>query len=225
METVNKEKLLPIITGLFVGVLVLSNILATKMLQYGPFVSDGGTLLFPLSYIFGDVLTECYGYKASRKVIWTGFFMIILMSFNIWIIGILTSEPNWVFQDAYNSILMPVPRIVLGSVFGYFSGEFANSFVLSKMKIFTKGKYLWMRTIGSTLVGEFVDSIIFVAIAFLGLYPINVLLIMVISNYIFKTLIEVLFTPLTYKIIHFVKKFESIDVYDHGINYSPFVIK
>jgi len=220
-----KEKLLPIITGIFVGVLILSNILASKMIQLGPFVFDGGTLLFPLSYIFGDVLTEVYGYKASRKVIWTGFFMIILMSINIWIIGILPAEETWIYQNDYNNILMLVPRIVLASLIGYFSGEFSNSFILSKIKIFTKGKYLWIRTIGSTLIGELLDSIIFVFIAFLGIYSINILLIMIFSNYLFKTTIEIIFTPITYKIIKFVKIKEGIDIYDYNINYNPFSLK
>lgn len=225
MENQNKGKLLPIITGIFVGVLLLSNILATKMVQLGPFVFDGGTLLFPLSYIFGDVLTEVYGYKASRKVIWTGFFMLILASFNIWVIGLLPAESSWTFQKSYNDILTQVPRIVLASLLGFFSGEFSNSFVLSKMKIFTKGKYLWMRTIGSTIVGEFLDSIIFVFIAFLGLYPLAVLVTMILSNYLFKTCIEVVFTPITYKIIHFIKVKEKIDVYDNDVKYNPFYIK
>jgi hypothetical protein len=220
-----KEKLLPIITGIFVGVLILSNILASKMIQLGSFVFDGGTLLFPLSYIFGDVLTEVYGYKESRKVIWTGFFMIILMSINIWIIGILPAEESWIYQNDYNNILMLVPRIVIASLIGYFSGEFSNSFILSKIKIFTKGKYLWIRTIGSTLIGELLDSIIFVFIAFLGIYSINILLIMIFSNYLFKTTIEIIFTPITYKIIKFVKIKEGIDIYDYNINYNPFSLK
>jgi hypothetical protein len=228
MENVNKEKLLPMITGAFVGILILSNILAAKMVQIGPFVFDGGTLLFPLSYIFGDCLTEVYGYKASRKVIWTGFAMIILMAVNIWIIGYLPAEKSWVFQDSYNNILMMVPRIVLASLCGFFAGEFSNSFVLSKMKVLTNGKHLWMRTIGSTVVGEFVDSLLFVMIAFLGLYPTSVLIVMAISNYLFKTFIEVVFTPITYAVIRFMKKQEGIDTFDTGYkskDYNPFVLK
>jgi hypothetical protein len=228
MENVNKEKLLPMITGAFVGILILSNILAAKMVQIGPFVFDGGTLLFPLSYIFGDCLTEVYGYKASRKVIWTGFAMIILMAVNIWITGILPAEKSWVFQGSYNNILMMVPRIVLASLCGFFAGEFSNSFVLSKMKVLTNGKHLWMRTIGSTVIGEFVDSLLFVMIAFLGLYPTSVLIVMAISNYLFKTFIEVVFTPITYRVIKFIKKQEGIDTFDTGYkskDYNPFVLK
>ncbi|ULQ60899.1 queuosine precursor transporter [Brucepastera parasyntrophica] len=214
-------RFLPVITGIFVGVLILSNILASKMIQLGPFVFDGGTLIFPLSYIFGDVLTEVYGYRASRKVIWTGFFMLILMAFNIWLIGLLPAEPGWTLQNDYRNILMQMPRIVLASITGYFVGEFSNSVVLSKMKVMLGGKHLWMRTIGSTLVGEFLDSFLFVAIAFLGMYPVKILAVMAFSNYIFKTAIEVLFTPFTYLIVGFVKRKEKTDVYDYNVKYTP----
>ncbi len=220
-STEKSASLLPIITGFFIGVLLLSNILASKMVQLGPFIFDGGTLLFPFSYIFGDVLTEVYGYKQSRKVIWTGFFMLIFMAFNIWLINLLPAESSWQLQEAFSAILLQMPRIVLGSILGYFSGEYANSVVLSIMKVKTKGKHLWMRTIGSTLVGEFLDSVIFVVVAFLGLYPIGILLAMALSNYLFKTAIEVVFTPLTYAVIAFVKKREDIDTYDYNERYSP----
>lgn len=215
------KKLFAVITGMFVGVLILSNILAVKMVQIGSFIFDGGTLLFPLSYIFGDVLTEVYGYKASRKVIWTGFIMLIIMALNIFIIGILPSEPSWTFQNDFNNILTPVPRIVIASIIGYFIGEYSNSVILSKMKILTKGRWLWTRTIGSTIVGEFLDSIIFVLIAFLGLYEFKILIIMAISNYVFKTIIEICFTPITYKVVNFVKKVEGVDIYDYDEKYNP----
>ena len=169
-------RLLPIISSIFVGVLILSNILATKMVQLGPFVFDGGTLLFPISYIFGDVLTEVYGYKQSRKVIWTGFAMLILATLNIWIIGALPAEESWTLQSDFNNILLQMPRIAIASILGYFSGEYSNSVVLSKLKVHTKGKHLWMRTIGSTLVGELLDSVIFVAVAFAGIYDTSVLI-------------------------------------------------
>jgi len=216
-----KKKFLPVITGLFVGVLVLSNILAAKMVQLGPFIFDGGTLLFPLSYIFGDVLTEVYGYKDSRKVIWTGLAVLILMAFNIWLIGMLPAEPGWGLQKDYNNILMIVPRIVLASSIAYFFGEYSNSVVLSRLKILSKGKHLWLRTIGSTLVGQLFDSALFVAIAFSGLYPNTVLVAMFLSNYLFKTVIEVLFTPFTYAVVGFVKKTEKSDAYDYNETYNP----
>ena len=214
-------KLFSVVTGMFVGVIILSNILAVKMVQIGPFVFDGGTLLFPLSYIFGDVLTEVYGFKASRKTIWTGFIMLIIMSLNIWIIALLPAEPSWAFQKDFNNILTPVPRIVIASICGYFVGEYFNSVVLSRMKVWTEGKWLWARTIGSTVVGELFDTALFVFIAFSFTYSWEILGIMILSNYLFKTVIEVAFTPITYKIVNFIKKVENIDVYDYDEQYSP----
>jgi queuosine precursor transporter len=216
-----KVKLLPVITGLFVGVLILSNILAAKMVRLGPFVFDGGTLLFPLSYIFGDVLTEVYGYKASRKVIWTGLSMLVVMSLNIWLIGALPADPSWTLQKSYDDILAMVPRIALASVLGYFAGEYSNSVVLSRMKVLTKGRWLWTRTIGSTLVGELADTLIFVLVAFAGSYPTAVLAAMIGSNYLFKCGIEAAFTPLTYRVVAFVKRSEAVDAYDYGERYNP----
>jgi queuosine precursor transporter len=216
-----RGRLLPVLSGLFVGVLVLSNILAVKMVKLGPFVFDGGTLLFPLSYIFGDILAEVYGYRESRKVIWTGLAMIAVMSANIWIIGALPAEPSWTLQAAYESVLSPVPRIALASAVAYFAGEWSNSVVLSRMKVLTKGRWLWARTIGSTLVGELADTLIFVLVAFAGAYETPVLIAMFLSNYLFKCSIEAAFTPVTYKVVGFVKRSEGSDVYDEGVSYNP----
>lgn len=220
-----KKNFLPVITGLFVGVLLLSNILASKMVQLGPFVFDGGTLLFPLSYIFGDVLTEVYGYRESRRVIWTGLAMLVFMSVNIYLIGLLPAESNWTLQRDYNNILMQMPRIVLASIIAYFAGEYSNSVLLSKMKVATRGKKLWTRTIGSTVVGQFFDSALFVAIAFIGIYPITILIVMAFSNYLFKTAIEIIFTPATYLIIGYIKKSEQMDVYDFTERYNPLPVE
>ena len=225
MSNLNKKNLLPVISGLFVGVLVISNILASKMIQIGPFVFDGGTLVFPLSYIFGDVLTEVYGYKESRKVIWTGLAMLVIMVINIYLIGLLPSETSWVFQSDFNNILMMMPRIVLASMVAYFAGEYSNSVILSKLKVLTKGNHLWLRTIGSTLVGQLLDSALFVFIAFTGHYPLSILITMTISNYLFKTAIEVAFTPLTYIVVGFVKKHEKLDTYDLEVSYNPLPLK
>ncbi|MBN1616722.1 MAG: queuosine precursor transporter [Spirochaetales bacterium] len=215
-------RFLPVITGLFVGVLILSNILASKMVGLGPFVFDGGTLLFPLSYIFGDILAEVYGYRETRKVIWTGFFMLILMSANIWLVGLLPAESQWPYQKDFANILMQMPRISLASIIAYFVGEWSNSVVLSRMKVATGGKWLWTRTIGSTLVGQALDSTLFVAIAFTGLYPPHILLTMALSNYLFKTVIEVVCTPCTYLAVGYCKRSEGVDVYDRDVRYSPF---
>ena len=191
------------------------------MIQIGPFVFDGGTLLFPFSYIFGDVLTEVYGYRDTRKIIWTGFIVLIFMACNIWIISVLPAEGSWNLQNDFNNILLQMPRISVGSVCGYLVGAYSNSAILSKMKLLTKGRYLWMRTIGSTVVGELVDSAIFVAIAFSGLYDSSVLIVMVFSNYLFKTMIEVVCTPFTYAVVGFFKRYEHIDTFDYDVRYNP----
>ena len=147
------------------------------------------------------------------------------MSLNIWIIGALPADPSWTLQASYNDILATVPRIALASVLGYFAGEYSNSVVLSKMKILTKGKWLWTRTIGSTLVGEMADTLLFVTVAFAGSYPAPVLVAMVGSNYLFKCAIEAAFTPITYKVVGLVKKSEGVDAYDYGERYNPLPVK
>lgn len=210
------------ITALFVAVLLISNIASTKMVDLQWFTFDGGTLLFPLSYIFGDILTEVYGYKASRKVIWLGFFSAALMAAIFYIVGTLPAAADWPNQAAYMSILGQAPRIVLGSLIAFFCGEFSNSFILAKMKILTKGKWLWMRTIGSTLVGEGIDTLLFVFIAFYGTLPLSLLWAVILSNYIFKTGVEILFTPLTYVCAKGLKRAENEDYYDTKTNFNPF---
>ena len=218
-------KYLGSISVFFVSVLLISNVASAKIVDFGWFTFDGGTLLFPLSYIFGDILTEVYGYKKSRNVIWLGFFMALLMSIVFIIVGKLPSAPDWANQSAYDLILGLTPRIVFASLVAYSFGEFSNSFILAKMKILTKGKMLWTRTIGSTIVGEFVDSTIFILIAFIGILPNSLLLTLIISNYVFKTSIEVIFTPITYKVINFLKKKENEDYYDADTNFNPFSSK
>ncbi len=209
----------------FVAVLMISNVASTKIVDFGPLTFDAGTLLFPLSYIFGDILTEVYGYKQSRKVIWLGFFCALLMSIVFIVVGKLPAAPDWNNQAAYDAILGLTPRIVLASLIAYLAGEFSNSFILAKMKIWMDGKRLWMRTIGSTLVGEGIDSTLFILIAFLGVLPGGLLLTLIISNYIFKTLVEVVLTPVTYKVIGYLKKSEGEDYYDRGTNWNPFGAK
>lgn len=214
-----------IILGLFVAVLLISNIASTKILMLWKFTFDGGTLLFPLSYIFGDILTEVYGYKRSRRVIWTGFLCALLMSVVLIVVRFLPPASDWGFQDAYVQILGLAPRIVAASLIAYLAGEFSNSYILAKMKIWTKGRFLWMRTIGSTLVGEFIDTGLFCMIAFYGVLPTSLLIAVVISNYIFKCGVEVLFTPITYKVVRFLKKKENEDYYDVDTNFNPLAFK
>jgi uncharacterized integral membrane protein (TIGR00697 family) len=213
-----------LILGLFVAVLLISNVASSKVLDLGPFTFDGGTILFPISYIFGDILTEVYGYKRSRRVIWTGFFAAFLMSAVFMIVGKLPAAADWPNQEAYDKILGLTPRIVLASLVAYFAGEFSNSYTLAKMKIFTGGKWLWSRTIGSTIVGEGVDTVLFVFIAFYGVFPGSLLLAILVSNYIFKVCFEALFTPFTYMIVRFLKRKELSDVYDHDTDFNPFSI-
>lgn len=216
-------KYLNIISVFFVSVLLISNVASSKIVDLKWFVFDGGTLLFPLSYIFGDILTEVYGYKKSRSVIWLGFFMALLMSAVFMVVGKLPPAADWGNQAAYDVILGLTPRIVSASLIAYFFGEFSNSFILAKMKILTKGKRLWTRTIGSTVVGELVDSTLFILIAFFGVFPNSLLVTLIISNYLFKTSVEILFTPLTYKVVKFLKNRENEDHYDNDTNFNPFV--
>jgi uncharacterized integral membrane protein (TIGR00697 family) len=211
-----------LVMALFVAVLIISNVASSKIVDLGPFTFDGGTILFPISYIFGDILTEVYGYKRSRRVIWTGFGCAALTAITLGVVGMLPAAAGWEHQDAYMAILGQTPRIVVASLIAYFAGEFSNSFILAKMKVWTKGRHLWSRTIGSTLVGEGVDTLLFVTIAFAGTLPADLLLSIIISNYLFKCGIETLATPLTYRLVHFLKRVEREDYYDTDTNFNPF---
>ncbi|HUX21118.1 MAG TPA: queuosine precursor transporter [Spirochaetia bacterium] len=209
-------------TAAFVGVLIISNIASTKILDLGLFTFDGGTILFPVAYIFGDVLTEVYGYRRSRRVIWTGFFWLAVAAAIFSIVDSLPAAPGWELQKSFHAILGQTPRIVAASMLAYFSGEFSNSYVLARMKVLTKGRWLWTRTIGSTLVGEAIDTLLFLSVAFLGVLPFPLLLSVFVSNYIFKCGVEVVLTPVTYRIVHFLKRVENEDFYDIGTNFNPF---
>ena len=215
-------KHLDTITALFVTVLLISNVTSTKIVALGPFTFDGGTILFPLSYIFGDILTEVYGYSRSRKVIWLGFVCSILMSVAFIVVGVLPPAADWHYQTAYNQILGLTPRIVVASLIAYFVGEFSNSFTLAKLKLLTRGRWLWTRTIGSTLVAQIVDTGLFVLIAFTGVVPNQVLLTIIVSNYLFKCGVEILFTPITYGLTKWLKQQEKEDYYDNDTNFNPF---
>lgn len=223
------------ITALFVTVLLISNIAsAAKIVDWGvsifglPLAFDAGTLLFPISYIFGDILTEVYGYKRSRRVIWAGFAASGLMAATFWLVGLMPGEENWegyAGQAAYEAILGGVASggIVIASLAAYFAGEFSNSFVLARLKVATEGRWLWTRTIGSTLVGQGVDTVIFIVVAtLLGVFPWEIALSLIIANYIFKVTIEVVLTPLTYIVVNFLKRTEQEDYYDRKTNFNPF---
>lgn len=213
-----------VLVALFVAVLLISNIASTKILTLWKFTFDGGTILFPLSYIFGDILTEVYGFKRSRRVIWLGFISALLMSLVLYVVQKLPPSTDWPNQQAFEALLGPVPRIVIASMLAYFVGEFSNSITLSILKIKTRGRFLWVRTILSTIIGEGIDTLVFCMIAFYGTLPGDVLWAVIISNYIFKCSVEIIFTPATYKIVHFLKREEKTDVYDIGVKYNPFGI-
>ena len=215
-------KYLGIISTLFVATIMISNTVAVKLFSIGPLVFTGAVLIFPITYIFGDILTEVYGYSRSRKIIWTGFLSLILMSLIYWIVGILPPAPGWENQEAYMAILGLVPRIVLASIIGYLAGSFINAFVLAKLKIWTKGRYLWIRTIGSTIAGEAVDTTLFVLIAFYGVFSGGLLFLAIIFSYVFKVSYEIIATPLTYKVVSFLKKAEGLDSYDSNTRFNPF---
>lgn len=212
-----------LIAGVFVAVLLISNISAVKLVELFGFPFDGGTLLFPLSYIFGDILTEVYGYARARRVIWLGFFGNLLAVLTFAVVGALPAASVWPHQDAFIATLGVVPRIVAASFIAYLAGEFSNSYILAKMKIATRGRFLWTRTIGSTLVGQGVDTLIFVTLAFGGTIPLRDLGLMMIFNYVFKCGTEIVFTPITYAIIGFLKKHEHMDVYDTYTVFNPFL--
>ena len=226
-----------LIMALFVAVLLISNIASSaKIVDWGvtlplvnlPLAFDGGTLLFPISYIFGDVLTEVYGFARGRRVIWAGFAMSALMSGTLWLVGRLPGEAAWqaaAGQAAYDAILGGVSSggIIVASLVAYFAGEFTNSYILARVKVLTSGRYLWVRTIGSTLAGQGIDTILFVVIASaLGVFPWSAAASIIAANYIFKVGIEVLFTPLTYRVVAALKRAEQEDFYDRHTDFNPF---
>jgi uncharacterized integral membrane protein (TIGR00697 family) len=215
-------KYFTLIAGLFVGALLISNTVAQKPVQLGPFVSPAGIVLFPLTYIFGDVLTEVYGYARTRQVIWTGFLANALMVIVYWIVIALPAASFWTQQEALHSVLAPVPRVALASLVGYLAGEFVNSFVLAKMKLLTRGRYLWTRTVGSTIAGQSVDTTLFVMVGFAGVWPLTQLVWAIVSLYALKVGYEVLATPFTYMVVAFLKRTEGIDHYDRQTAFMPF---
>ena len=217
---------LEVITGLFVAVLLISNIASTKFVQFGPFSFDGGTLLFPLSYIFGDILTEVYGYARSRKVIWTGFAASLLMALTFGLVALLpASGGTEAYADAFGLLLGLVPRIVIASLIAYLAGEFANSFTLAKLKVASGGRWLWARALGSTLIGQAVDTVLFVVVAFAFVPDAPPLRTLIVSNYVFKLLVEVVLLPLTYVVVNWLKRVENEDYYDRQTNFNPFAIE
>jgi len=216
------------IASLFVATLIISNIIAVKLVTIAGLTLPAAVILFPITYIIGDVLTEVYGYARARQVIWTGFFCNLVAVVAIWVAGLLPSVPFWnaglytgpdEAQKAYMAILGFTPRLLVASFIAYLAGEFLNSIVLAKLKVKTRGRFLWLRTITSTVIGQGADSAIFISVAFIGVLPSGVLLSAIISQWLFKVAYEVLATPLTYLVVNTLKKAEGIDYFDEGTKF------
>src|SRR6266850_7839046 len=208
-------------TALFITCLLTANVTASKLVAAGNLTLTAGIVLFPISYIVGDVLTEVWGYAATRRVIWLGFACNALMVAAIWAGGALPPAPFWKGQAAYDEILGQAPRILLASFVAYLFGEFANSYVLAKMKIMTRGRWLWTRTIGSTVVGQALDTVVFVALAFGGSVPAGALTGIMVGQWIAKVLYEAAATPLTYAAVAWLKASERTDTYDYHTDFNP----
>ena len=215
-----------LVMAAFVTVLLCANVIgAAKVARLGSFTFGAGVLFFPISYVFGDVLTEVYGYARARKVVWAGFGALAFASFMSWAVLAFPPAPGWPHQAAYETVFGGTPRIVFASLVAYFCGEFCNSYVLAKMKIRTSGRLLWTRTIGSTIVGEAVDSAVFYPLAFLGAWQTDLVLRVMLTNYALKVVWEVVMTPVTYRVVNFLKRAESEDYFDRTTDFTPFSLQ
>jgi hypothetical protein len=217
-----------LVLAAFVTILLLSNVLgagkvATMTLPLlGEWPFGAGILFFPVSYVIGDILTEVYGYARARRCIWAGFAALLFMAGMSWVVVALPPAPNWTGQGAYEAVFGQVPRIVVASIVAFWAGEFANSYVLARMKVWTSGQHLWSRTIGSTVVGQAIDSLIFYPLAFWGVWDSDTLLVVLLTQWALKVGWEVLLTPVTYALVGFLKRREGIDVYDTDTDFTPF---
>ena len=211
----------------FVAVLLLSNVIGAAkpaVIEIGgePWVFGAGILFFPLGYVIGDVLTEVYGYARARRVIWAGFAGLIFMAFMSWVVVSLPPAEGWEGQAAYESVFGQVPRIVLASIVAFWAGEFVNSYVMARMKIWTQGAHLWTRTIGSTVVGQGVDSFLFYPLAFWGVWENEAVIMVMVTNWGLKVLWEAVLTPVTYAVVGWLKRKEGVDLFDDGTDFTPF---
>ncbi len=220
-----------VVTTIFVTCLITANIIVIKPVNLGlnlfglPVSLPAAIIIFPLSYIVGDILTEVYGYRLARRVIWLGFLCNLIAVIAIWVGQLLPPSPVWDGQQAYKSILGYVPRILLASFLAYLVGEFSNSFVLAKMKIKTKGRWLWTRTIGSTIIAQAVDAAIFIPVAYIGLFDWSFIAMVSITHWLAKVGYEIVATPLTYAVVNYLKRKEALDAYDYETNFTPFSIE
>jgi uncharacterized integral membrane protein (TIGR00697 family) len=213
---------LDILINLFVVALMVSNLVAAKIIAIGDLRVSGAQILFPVTYIFGDIFTEVYGYSASRRAIWTGFISSAVLAAMGLIVVALPPAPEWHDQAAFEKVFYTVPRIIVGSLLAYWCGEFANAFVMAKLKLLTQGKHLWVRTIGSTAVGQFVDTIIVMLFVFGGSVGLKTLLTLIGSGYIVKVVYEAAATPLTYLIVNGLKRAEGVEIFDRTTDFNPF---
>lgn len=222
----NKVSVLFMLTGiLFATCLLISNILASKIMMIGPWSAPAGVLIFPLAYIINDVMVEVWGYQKARLIIWAGFGVNLLAAL-FFSIGIaVNAAPFWQNQEAFSTVLGSTPRIIGASLLAYLLGSFMNAYVMSKFKVLTKGKGFSARAVISTLVGEGVDSLIFITIAFAGVFPLQVMLVMIATQALIKTVYEIAVLPLTILVVQKVKKLEGIDTFDYTVSYNPFRLK
>ncbi|MFC7498603.1 queuosine precursor transporter [Enterovirga sp. GCM10030262] len=215
----------------FVTILLLSNVLGAGKVAtvdlpgIGDWPFGAGILFFPISYVLGDVLTEVYGYARARRCIWAGFGALLFMAFMAWVVVALPPATTWEGQAAYEAVFGQVPRIVFASIVAFWAGEFANSYVLARMKVWTKGRHLWTRTIGSTFVGQGVDSLIFYPLAFYGVWDTGTLLLVLLTQFALKVAWEALLTPVTYAVVGWLKRREGIDAYDTDTDFTPFRVR
>jgi uncharacterized integral membrane protein (TIGR00697 family) len=221
-STARSYKYLDALTTAFVVILLVSNLIAQKVCLIGPFAVSGAVLLFPITYIFGDVFTEVYGYAASRRAIWLGFFGTALLYFMAAIVIKLPSAPGWHNEQAFATVFGFIPRILAASLIAFWAGEFANSYTMARLKLLTNGRKLWTRTIGSTVVGQAVDTVLVIALTFGGIYPVRTLLNIMATGYALKVGYEVIATPLTYLVINWLKKTEHSDAFDRHQSFNPF---
>ncbi len=222
IETLKSYRWYPAVVGVFVTCLITANIIAVKPVQIAGLIFPAAVVIFPLAYIFGDILTEVYGYARARQTIWIGFACNLIAVIAIYLGGLLPAADFWPNQPAYEAILGFTPRLLAASFLAYLVGEFLNSLVLAKLKVATNGRYLWIRTIGSTLIGELADSAMFITVAFLGIWPSNQILTGILTQWSIKVIYEIIATPLTYAVVAFLKRAEGVDVYDRATDFTPF---
>jgi uncharacterized integral membrane protein (TIGR00697 family) len=221
-EPARTYKYLDALITMFVVILLVSNLVAQKICMIGPFAVSGAVLLFPITYIFGDVFTEVYGFGASRRAIWLGFFGTALLYVMGAIVIALPGAPDWKNQQAFSIVFGFIPRILAASLIAFWAGEFANSYTMARMKLWTNGRKLWTRTVGSTVVGQGVDTVLVITLTFAGRYPVRTLANIIVTGYLLKVGYEVVATPVTYFVIRRLKAAEGVDAFDRGTDFNPF---